>query len=138
MATTQSDGTWLGRAVMRPGTTWLRIGSLASGCCLALMGCSTTKSDVAAPPYTDPPADCSPVHAVGRDSVSRFAGNLYDPSIELRSERPEQEGIGNAVVHIRLNRTYAKSPTPQQETDVETSALAFAHALADHLDSFMP
>lgn len=74
MATTQSDWTGLGRTVMKPTTTPMRVIGLVSGCCLVLLGCNTTTSDVAAPPYSDPPADCSPVHAVGEDSVSSFAG----------------------------------------------------------------
>ncbi|MFC4374974.1 hypothetical protein ACFO5K_12790 [Nocardia halotolerans] len=43
-------------------------------------------------PYSSPPADCLIVLTVGREAVSDFAGSLYDPSVELRSERPEQDG----------------------------------------------
>ncbi|WP_280391929.1 hypothetical protein [Nocardia brasiliensis] len=45
--------------------------------------------------------------------------------------------VGNAALRVRLNRSYAQPPTPQQESDVESNALALARALADGMGTFM-
>ncbi|MEV6558278.1 hypothetical protein AB0M22_21370 [Nocardia sp. NPDC051756] len=208
---------------------WSRALVTASACCLAVVGCGTTTSEKPAPPFSSPPADCVPVQDAGKTAVSSFAGNLYDPKVEFRSERPEHASakvltcygayttdgqhtaggtdprvntvfvtitvtyadtwsgsdavedtkrsftsyrdehaksakivgglgddaytskeitdtdasaevdfrVGNAVLHVRLNRSYLQSPSPQQESDVESNALALARALAGGIDAFM-
>ncbi|MGS2809719.1 hypothetical protein [Nocardia sp. MW-W600-9] len=71
--------------------TWLRTLVVAPSGCLIVVGCGTATPENAAAPFNSPPADCVQVQTVGKDTVSRFAGTLYDPKIEFRSERPEQE-----------------------------------------------
>lgn len=215
---------------MRRGKTWLRTLVVAPSCCLVVAGCGTTTPEEPGAPFSSPPPDCVQVQAIGKNTVSNFAGNLYDPKLEFRSERPEQEfaevltcygaytadgqqhpasgadpqaatvfititvkqkdsfsgndvvddtkrsfasyrdqhansakiisglgddaytskeatgtdaraavdfRVGNATLHVRLNKMYPQGPTPQHESDLESNALALAHALAADIDGFM-
>ncbi|WP_156371367.1 hypothetical protein [Nocardia arizonensis] len=70
--------------------TLVRLLGTALMCCLVVAGCQTTTSPSREkePPFERPPADCGAVGAASKQAVSDFAGNLYDPKIEFRSERP--------------------------------------------------
>ncbi|MFF3227184.1 hypothetical protein ACFYV7_30605 [Nocardia suismassiliense] len=65
-------------------------GILLAAASIALIGCDG-KTPESAPPYSSPPTDCLEVRAVTQDAVSSFAGELYEPKSEFRSEQPQKE-----------------------------------------------
>ncbi|WP_040732629.1 hypothetical protein [Nocardia tenerifensis] len=71
------------------------------------------------------------IKGLGDDAYTSKEATDTDTSAEVDFR------VGNAEFHVRLNRSYAQHPTPQQESDVESNALALARALADGMDTFM-
>ncbi|MGY0502323.1 hypothetical protein ACWZHB_27855 [Nocardia sp. FBN12] len=204
------------------------VSAVATASCLTLASCGTTESDVAQ--YSTPPADCAKIYEAAKDSISSFAGDLFDSGIQFKSELPEQDfsktltcygaytagtseinaadgtslrsntifisvrvnqadewgasdpveeakrnfvtyrnqhvptatviqnlgddaysfkeiaeksasgevdfRIANATLHVRLNRSFAGTPSPEQGADVASSASALAQSLAAGFDSF--
>lgn len=71
------------------------------------------------------------IRGLGDDAYTSKETTDTDTSAEVAFR------VGNAALHLRLNRSYAQHPTPQQESDVESNASALARALADGMDTFM-
>ncbi|MEV6557543.1 hypothetical protein AB0M22_17625 [Nocardia sp. NPDC051756] len=71
------------------------------------------------------------VNGLGDDAYSFHEFASTDASAETDFR------IGNATVHIRLNRTFAGASTPEQGAAVERNALEVAHALAGGFDRVM-
>lgn len=89
-------------------------------CASVVVGCGPTTAEESSAPFDSPPQDCAQVQAVGHDEVSRFAGPLFDPKLEFRSERPERE---SAKVLTCYGAYTADGQNPPSSTEPRASTV---------------